>query len=114
MEPTSGACFQYGAQACRLSFPSSHVPSGTLVRDFTLVAFSYPSRRFPVGWGGAGLLPLSTVTSLSPPSFDCGFPFPPSFILNSFFSFLLGLALAAVASRDILGEMSGVIFQVPV
>ncbi len=104
MEPTRGACFQYGAQACRLSFPSSFVPSGTRVRDFALVAFSYPSGRCPVDRGGAGPLPLSTVTSPFPLSFHYGFPFPPSFVPNSFFSFLPDLALAAVASRDILGE----------
>ncbi len=62
VEPTRWACFQYGAQARRLSFPSSYVPSGTLVRDFTLVAFSYLSGRPSVGGEGAGFLPLSTVT----------------------------------------------------
>ncbi len=61
-----GECFQYGAQACRLSFPSSYVPSGTPVRDLVLVAFSYLFREVS-GWlGGAGLIPLSTVT----PSFS--------------------------------------------
>ncbi len=63
MEPTHWACFRYGAQACRLSFPSSFVPSGMLVRDFTLVSFSYLPGRLPDSWEGACLLPLSTVTS---------------------------------------------------
>ncbi len=54
MEPTRWACFRYGAQACRLSFLSSYVPSGTLVRDFTLVALSYLSGRPSGGGEGAG------------------------------------------------------------
>ena len=48
----------------------------------------YPSGRLSDGWEGAGFLPLSTVTPLFLPSFDCGFPFPPSFV----HSFLLLLS----------------------
>ncbi len=76
MEPTRGACFQYGAQACRLSFPSSYIPSGTPVRDLVSVALSFLFREVS-GWLGRGgsppsfdcyfflFLPLSTVTSIS-------------------------------------------------
>ena len=79
-EPTRWACFRYGAQARRLSFPSFYVPSGTLVRDFKLVSLSYLFRACAISPGGllvAGkglvsslfrlslpfFLPLSTMTS---------------------------------------------------
>ncbi len=90
MEPTRGAYFRYEAQACRLSFPSSYVHSGTPVRDLTLVALSYLSGRLGRGW--------------SPPSFDCysSLPFPPSFVPN----FLLLLSSGPGSRYDGLAEIS--------
>ncbi len=57
MEPTHGACFQYGAQACRLSFPSSYVPLGTPVG--TLHWW-----HFPVSPGGFRVVRKGLVSSL--------------------------------------------------
>ncbi len=115
MEPTRWACFRYKAQACRLSFPPSFIPSGTLVRDFTLAAFSYLSGRLLDSWEGGWSPPSFDCHSpFFPPSFDCGFPFPPSFVPSSFFFFFTGLALATVASGDIIRGMCGVICKVPV
>ncbi len=82
-----GACFQYGAQACRLSFPFFYIPSGTPVGDLALVTFFYLFREASGRLGRAGFLPLSTVTPLfsslfrswlhffSPSSLFSAFPF---------------------------------------
>ncbi len=87
VEPTCWACFRYGAQACRLSFPSSYVPSGTLVRDFMLVALSYLFRACVISPGGFLVVgrdwfppSFDCHSPLLPPSFDCDFRFPPSFV----------------------------------
>ncbi len=87
MEPTRWTRFQYGAQACRLSFPSFYVPSGTLVRDFKLVPLSYLFGACVIPPGGLLMVGKGLVSSVFrlplpffPPSFDCDFLFPPSFV----------------------------------
>ncbi len=57
MQPTRGAYFQYGAQACRLSFPSSYVPSGT-------PAGTFHWWHSPVSLGGFRVVRKGLVSSL--------------------------------------------------
>ncbi len=103
MEPTRCACFRYGAQACRLSFPSSYVPSGTLVRGFTLVALSYLFRAYIISPGGFLVVGKGLVSSLFRlslplflPSSTVTFRFVPLSSLASYFFFLPDLALATM------------------
>ena len=101
VEPTRGACFQYGAQARKLSFPSSYVPSGTPARGFGLVPLSHLFATCVIPPGGflmVGKVLVSSLFRLSlslfPPSFDWGFPFPPSLVPSFLLFFLPDLAPA--------------------
>ncbi len=61
-------CFWYRAQACRLSFPSSYVSSGTLARDFKLFQPSYLFVAYVIPSGGlliVGKVLISSVFRLS-------------------------------------------------
>ncbi len=72
VQPTCWACFRYGAQACRLSFPSSYVPSGTPARGFGLVLFSYLFVACVIPPGGflmVGKVLVSSLFRLSLPFF---------------------------------------------
>ncbi len=64
VEPTRGACFQYGAQARRLSFPSSYIPSGTPARGFGLVLLSYLFGACVIPPGGFLIAGKGLVSSL--------------------------------------------------
>ncbi len=80
--------FSVQCTARRLSFPSSYISSGTLARDFKLSQFSY-----------------LFVSVRIPPSFECHFSFPPSFVP----SFLLLLSSRLASHEDELAGMpSGV------
>ena len=104
MEPTCWACFQYRAQAYRLSFPSFHVPSGTPAKDSKWLWLSrstlnlyYSSGRLSGGWEGVSLLPLSTVTSRVLPLSTVTPRFLPLSSLASYFSILSVRSPAMVA-----------------
>ncbi len=99
VEPTCWACFfgtGHRLAGCPFCLP-------TLSRARWLRTFRglyYPCRRLFDGWEGAGFLPLSTVTSLFLPSFDCDFPFSPSFVPSFLLPpILLGLTPATMGQR---------------